>query len=75
MVYDAEWLREAFVKHLSVFTNRRRTVFGRALDYTLFVSEGDHWRHTRRIVSPEFSSGKIKRVWTYTTLFKALLYF
>ena len=59
---DAEWLKEAWIKHFRVFTNRRRLRFGGAFDHGLFSIEGDHWRHVRQKLSPEFSSGKLKKV-------------
>jgi len=62
LVYDAEWIKEAFVKNFSFFTNRRRLLFGGALDQGLFSMEGDHWRHSRKMLSSEFSSGKLKKV-------------
>ena len=59
---DAEWLKEAWIKHFRVFTNRRRLRFGGSFDHGLFSIEGDHWRHVRQKLSPEFSSGKLKKV-------------
>jgi len=62
MVYDPEWLKEALVKNFSIFTNRRLLVVGGQIDEGLFTIEGDHWKHCRKVMSSEFSSGKIKKV-------------
>ena len=68
VVSDAEWIKEAWIKHFKVFTNRRRVLFGGSLDQGLFSIEGDHWRHIRQRLSPEFSSGKLKNVCISFTL-------
>lgn len=62
VVTDAEWLKEAWIKHFKVFTNRRPLLFGGSLDQGLFSIEGDHWKSVRQRLSPEFSSGKLKKV-------------
>ena len=62
IVMDPEWLKEAFIKHFPVFTNRRRVNFGGSIGSSLFGVEGEHWKHNRKLLSAEFSSGKLKKV-------------
>jgi hypothetical protein len=73
MVMDPEWLKEAFIKHFRVFTNRRRINFGGSLNSSLFSIEGEHWKHARKTLSAEFSSGKLKKVW-FTSLSSERVY-
>lgn len=62
MVYDAEWLREAFIKHFSKLTDRRPIRLGNELDHGLFNLKGEHWKHVRALLSPSFTQGKLKKV-------------
>lgn len=62
MVFDGPWLKEAFVKNFGAFTDRRNFQFGGAIDDGLFSIGGDHWKFARKMLSPEFSSGKLKKV-------------
>jgi len=62
MVFDGEWIKEAFIKNFSVFTDRRRVLQGSSVDSGLLVLESDHWKFVRKLISPEFASGKLKKV-------------
>ncbi|XP_067950116.1 cytochrome P450 3A29-like isoform X2 [Watersipora subatra] len=62
MVYDGMWLKEAFIKNFNKFINRREFVFGGVIDEGLFSIGGEHWKFVRKMLSPEFSSGKLKRL-------------
>ena len=62
LVFDAEWLQEAFIKHFDVLTNRNVPSFGGNLDNGILSIKGDHWRFARRLLSPVFTSGKLKQV-------------
>ena len=62
LVFDGPWLKQAFVKNFNVFINRRRMQAGGPIDESLFSLEGEHWKFVRKMLSPEFSSGKLKRV-------------
>jgi len=62
LVYDADWLKEAFIKHFHHLTDRRVIKQGGAFDAGIFSIGGEHWKSNRRLLSPEFSSGRIKKV-------------
>lgn len=62
MVMDPDFLKEAFIKNFAKFTDRRRFRFGGSIDSGLFSAEGAHWKYVRQRLSPEFSSGKLKKV-------------
>ncbi len=52
------------VKDFNIFTNRRKLkTYHPILNYHLFNSRGDDWKRIRSIVSPTFTSGKMKRMY------------
>ncbi|XP_033751625.1 cytochrome P450 3A8-like [Pecten maximus] len=63
VVADKEMLREIFVKHFNNFSDRRTLDgFNGDLEAGLFNVKGDHWKHNRSIISPAFSSGKLRQM-------------
>ena len=63
VVFDAEWLQEAFLKHFNVLTDRNTPKFGSNLDNGLLSIKGDHWKFVRQLLSPVLTSGKLKQIW------------
>ncbi|GIY47675.1 cytochrome P450 3A11 [Caerostris extrusa] len=62
-VADPKLLREIFVKEFGSFPNRRHIKLGNAIaDSMLPALEGDDWKRVRSIVSPTFTTGKIRRM-------------
>ena len=72
LVYDPLWVKEAFIKNFNVFIERRRFPLGSAIDNGLFSISGEHWKFARKMLSPEFSSGKLKKVCSNTLAQKML---
>ena len=62
MVYDGDWVQDAFIKHFQSFTNRNTVKFGGAIDESLFSVKNEHWKHARKTLSPVFTSSKLKHV-------------
>ncbi|KAL8558302.1 hypothetical protein ACOMHN_059549 [Nucella lapillus] len=62
VIHDPKMLREVMVKQFDAFPNRikLRVTDREPLCHMLQFLEGDHWRHVRRVLSPGFSSGKLK---------------
>ncbi|XP_005103001.1 cytochrome P450 3A24 [Aplysia californica] len=63
VVRDLDMLKDIFVKHFNSF-NDRRTLFEQEppLDKQLLSLKGEDWKRVRNVVSPTFTSGKIKRM-------------
>ncbi|GBN02218.1 Cytochrome P450 3A11 [Araneus ventricosus] len=67
-VADPKLLREILVKEFPTFMNRRMAGFmsGDAMVSSfLFTLRGEEWRRMRNIISPTFSTGKIKKMINY----------
>ncbi|GBN90743.1 Cytochrome P450 3A13, partial [Araneus ventricosus] len=67
-VADPKLLREILVKEFPTFMNRRMAGFmsGDAIVSSfLFTLHGEEWRRMRSIISPTFSTGKIKKMINY----------
>lgn len=62
MVYDADFMREAYVKNYHAFTNRRVIRIGGPLDVAVMNLKDDHWKYIRSALSPTFTQGKLKMV-------------
>lgn len=63
VVADAEVLREICIKNFDIFPNHHKNDFMN--DYQenfLFFLQDDQWRKVRALMSPTFTSGKIKRM-------------
>ncbi|KAG8176932.1 hypothetical protein JTE90_018715 [Oedothorax gibbosus] len=63
-VGDPELLRDIFVKDFAVFSSRRVVELGSEIfDKTLNLMKGDdEWKRIRNIITPTFSTGKIKQM-------------
>ncbi|XP_015905340.2 cytochrome P450 3A8 [Parasteatoda tepidariorum] len=62
-IADPQLLRDIFVKDFVHFVNRRPFKSGDKIsDKMISILEGDEWKKVRSIISPTFSTGKLKRV-------------
>ena len=69
-VADAEFLRHVMIKDFTSFTNRRKVLdLDTKLTSSLLTIKDDHWKHVRSLLTPTFTSGKLKQVNT-NVLFK-----
>ncbi|XP_068941480.1 cytochrome P450 3A24-like isoform X2 [Petaurus breviceps papuanus] len=60
-IMDPETIKTVMVKECySVFTNRR--VSDRILENAITIARDDHWKRIRTILSPTFTSGKLKEM-------------
>lgn len=65
VVGDPEIVQQICIKDFEVFVNNDAldiSSTNRTLGYTVLVLKDDHWRRVRNIMSPTFTSGKIKRM-------------
>ena len=62
---DIEFIKEFTIKEFPKFTDRRN-VFDfegeNIFKYQIFSMQGDHWKHVRSLITPTFTSGKLKQV-------------
>ena len=62
-VAEPELIKLILVKDFHVFRNRKqRNAFHEIVDKNLFFAIDDHWKRLRAIVSPTFTSGKVKKM-------------
>ncbi|CAL1538437.1 unnamed protein product [Lymnaea stagnalis] len=66
IIRDLDMVKDIFVKNFNSFVDRH-TLFDVDLPFrdNLLNLRGDHWKHVRSIVSPTFSSGRIKKMSTH----------
>ena len=58
---DLDMAKQIFIKDFDHFTDRRKIEVGHEyLDKMMFVLAGEPWREMRSVVSPVFTSGKLK---------------
>jgi len=62
LVYDPEFIKEAFIKNFDVFTNRRIIPIGGPIDHSVLNLTDDHWKYVRSSLSPTFTQGKLKKM-------------
>ncbi|XP_055936165.1 cytochrome P450 3A21-like [Argiope bruennichi] len=65
VIADLKLVREVLVKEFPSFINRRVSSFKNGdsiVDAMLFVLHGDEWKRVRNILTPAFTTGKIKRM-------------
>ncbi|KAF8796996.1 Cytochrome P450 3A11 like protein [Argiope bruennichi] len=56
-------LRDIMVKDFPSFTSRRKVVTGdKVVDKMLSIVQGDDWKRIRSIITPTFTTGKLKRM-------------
>ncbi|XP_073320206.1 cytochrome P450 3A30-like [Pagrus major] len=64
-VTDPDMLKTILVKEcLTYFTNRRNFSLNGELYDAVTIAEDDHWRRLRSILSPNFTSGRIKEMFS-----------
>ncbi|XP_043945196.1 cytochrome P450 3A9-like isoform X1 [Protopterus annectens] len=60
---DTAMLKTILVKEcFTIFTNRRNFGLNGKLDVSLTVVEDDHWKRIRSVLSPTFTSGRLKEM-------------
>ena len=58
---DLDLTKQIFIKDFDHFTDRRKIEVGHEyLDKIMFMLAGEPWREMRSVVSPVFTSGKLK---------------
>ena len=62
LVFDPDFLREAYIKNYQSFTNRRIFAMGGPSDSGILNLTGEHWKYVRSSLSPTFTQGKLKQV-------------
>ncbi|XP_069131896.1 cytochrome P450 3A7-like [Argopecten irradians] len=63
IVADKEMLREILVKQFNNFSDRLMIDgFNGDLDHSLMCTKGNQWKHDRSIITPTFSSGKLRKM-------------
>uniref|UniRef100_A0A2L2Y8V1 Cytochrome P450 3A11 n=1 Tax=Parasteatoda tepidariorum TaxID=114398 RepID=A0A2L2Y8V1_PARTP len=62
VVGDPKLIRDIFITDFQIFPNRRVFQGCPILSRSLLISEGDYWRRIRSIVSPTFTTKKLKRI-------------
>jgi len=63
IVYDVDILKQILVKDFSNFTNRFPVPFTEyPTKKMITVLQGEHWKHVRNILTPTFSSGKLRKM-------------
>lgn len=60
VIFDPEVIKEVTVKNFHLFTDRNRASGHKIFDNFLTGLSGPAWKRMRTIISPTFSSGKIK---------------
>ena len=60
VIADADLLKDVLVRHFSHFMDRRLTSVEKYTSKFLTQLCGSEWKHTRSIMSPTFTSGKMK---------------
>ncbi|XP_036597172.1 cytochrome P450 3A8-like [Trichosurus vulpecula] len=62
-IMDPETIKSVLVKECySIFTNRRSVAPAGILKTALSIAEDDHWKRIRTVLSPTFTSGKLKEM-------------
>ncbi|NWW10005.1 CP3A9 protein, partial [Oreocharis arfaki] len=62
-VADPQIIKSVLVKDCyTTFTNRRRTDLAGVLSSAISLAEDEHWKRLRTVLSPTFTSGKLKEM-------------
>ncbi|NWW30693.1 CP3A9 protein, partial [Panurus biarmicus] len=62
-VTDPQIIKSVLVKDCyTTFTNRRRTDLAGVLNNAISLAEDEHWKRLRTVLSPTFTSGKLKEM-------------
>ncbi|GFN81656.1 cytochrome p450 [Plakobranchus ocellatus] len=62
---DLDMIKDVCVKHFSSFVNRRSFALQPPADHMLNMLKDDHWKNVRSVVSPTFSSGRVRRMYPH----------
>lgn len=63
VIYDTDMIKQILVSDFSNFTNRYNPgVSDYPLSKLLFMSKDEHWKHMRNLLTPAFSSGKLRKM-------------
>ena len=63
-IRDADAVRQIAIKDFNKFRNRRLLMDkdpSPVVSYLLTLINDDHWKHVRNMLTPTFTSGKIKQ--------------
>lgn len=60
LIRDPHLIHTVLVKDFDNFTDRRGGALSKRLKLSLITMKGDQWRSTRKVMSPTFSSGKLR---------------
>lgn len=63
-VFDVDFLKAVTIKEFPSFMNRRSVTDyeGEFLNSQIFSTRDDHWKNVRSLLTPTFTSGKLKAV-------------
>ncbi|XP_021267691.1 cytochrome P450 3A9-like [Numida meleagris] len=74
VVMDPQIIKTVLVKECySTFTNRRRTDLAGVLRNAISLAEDDQWKRLRTVLSPTFTSGKLKEMFPTVKHFGEML--
>ena len=59
-IADPKVIKNIMVRHFAHFVDRRDIVVNKLTKYFLAMMKGDEWRRARNVLSPTFTSGKMK---------------
>ncbi|XP_046579194.1 cytochrome P450 3A29-like [Haliotis rubra] len=63
VISDLDILKEVFVKSFNTFRNRMKFPFvSYPMNLGVFFLDDEHWRRVRSIITPSFSSGKLRKM-------------
>jgi len=63
MIYDVEIIKQIMIKEFGTFTNRFVPPLNEyPVRKLLTVLKDDHWKHVRNVLTPTFSSGKLRKM-------------
>ncbi|GCB67764.1 hypothetical protein scyTo_0015154 [Scyliorhinus torazame] len=62
-ILDPDLIKTIFIKEFyTVFTNRRNIGLSGLLTESIVLVEDDHWKRIRNVLSPTFTSGRLKEM-------------
>ncbi|CDQ91611.1 unnamed protein product, partial [Oncorhynchus mykiss] len=64
-VMDKSMIKTVLIKECyNIFTNRRNIILNGELFDAVSIAEDDTWRRIRSVLSPSFTSGRLKELWS-----------
>jgi cytochrome P450 len=66
-ISDPELIKNIMIRDFSHFVDRRDRTEHRLMKYFLSMLKGDDWRRARNIISPTFTTGKLKVMYSMMT--------